>query len=214
MTKGAWMAALLALIVASPCAAKGVIRGHLIFPGGVASGGETSAGYASSRGRQLEAVVYLEAVPAKIEKQLAKKARKTRHVIVQQRMTFIPRVTTVAVGDSVRIENRDNVYHNAFSVSPARRFDLGKYPPGHITTMAFDDPGVINLHCDIHPKMMAFVVVLGNHAYVMPDSTGRFELPKIPDGDYTLKVWHPRLGARSKSVKMPRKGNLEVDLKF
>jgi len=208
------MAALLALVVALPCAAKGVVRGHLLLPGRAAPAPGSVNWKAPGHGPPMEAVVYLEAVPPKIEKKLAKQARKNRHVIVQEHMNFVPRVSVVAAEDSVRFENLDTVYHNVFSVSPALRFDLGKYPPGHTSMMAFAAPGVVNLHCDIHPRELAFVVVLANHAYVLPDSTGRFVLPKIPDGEYTLHAWHPRLGMLTQKVVMPKKGDLEVDLRF
>jgi hypothetical protein len=80
--------------------------------------------------------------------------------------------------------------------------------------LAFDSPGVVNLHCDIHPRMLAFVVVLRNHAFVQPDSTGRFELPKLPRGTYTLCAWDPRLGSRSRKVEIPKRGVLDVELGF
>lgn len=201
-------------LAAEPCLAKGRIRGRIVVPETATDAGG-AAGKSSGPQASLNAVVYLEEIPAKIEKKLAKKARKTRRTIVQENLQFQPRLTVVTAGDSVRIRNLDNVYHSAFSVSTAQRFDLGKYPPGRISMLAFETPGVVNLHCDIHPRMLGFVVVLRNHAFVVPDTTGRFELPpKLPKGTYTLNIWHPRYGNRSRTVEMPKKGNLDVELRF
>lgn len=80
--------------------------------------------------------------------------------------------------------------------------------------MVFDRAGVANLHCDIHPDESGFVVVVPNHAFARPDSLGRFALPKLPKGDYTLHVWHPRLGEITRDVTMPKHGDLKIELRF
>jgi plastocyanin len=165
-----------------------------------------------------EAIVYLQTVPPKVESGLAAKVNhdRNRHNarIVQANSTFTPRVTAVTAGSPVEFQNLDRVWHNAFSVSRANRFDLGKYPPGRVDTVQFDHPGLVNLHCDIHPEESGFVLVVPNHAYVRPDSLGRFTLPKLPPGPYILRLWHPRLGENSFPIEMPRHGDLNVDVAF
>jgi plastocyanin len=165
-----------------------------------------------------DAVVYLDKIPEKVEKKLTKPGlfRKARRPprIVQRDLHFVPRVLATAVGGLVEFENLDRVYHNTFSVSAAKRFDLGKYAPGRLDTVVFDRVGVANLHCDIHPDESGFVVVVPNHAFTRPDSLGRFTLPKLPRGEYTVHVWHPRLGEFTRAVTMPKHGDLKLELKF
>ena len=108
--------------------------------------------------------------------------------------------------------NLDRVYHNAFSVSSARRFDLGKYPPGRADTVLFEHAGIVNMHCDIHPEELGFVVVVPNHAVARPDSDGVFTLPALPRGSYTVHVWHPRRGERKRSFEVPRHGDVLLEL--
>ena len=171
-----------------------------------------------------DAVVYLESVPDKVERKLAapttgfvfKRAVTPPHLprIVQRDRHFSPRVLAIASGTRVEIQNLDRVYHNAFSVSPAKRFDLGKYPPGQSDTVAFEHVGVINLHCDIHPDELGYVVVTPNHVMARPDSLGRYKLPKLPPGEYAVHVFHPKRGERTRTVTVPRRGNVALDLSF
>jgi plastocyanin len=235
--------ALLAGTLAVPGAAEsGVIRGRLLTtsaktrpPSGDPSAdksGDKSGGKQNDRpGRNQkdtsplevqrgasDAVIYLVKVPDKVEKKLTKRgwfAKKPALArVVQERRAFVPRVLVTTVGSSVEFANLDRVYHNVFSVSAAKRFDLGKYPPGHADTVTFENAGVANLHCDIHPDESAFVVVVPNHAFVRPDSLGRYKLPKLPPGDYALRVWHSRLGEIRRDVVMPRRGDVDLDLRF
>jgi plastocyanin len=165
-----------------------------------------------------ETVVYLDTIPEKVERDLAERARRDRSRpnprIVQANSKFTPRMTLVAAGTDVEFQNLDTVWHNAFSVSTAETFDLGKYPPGRIETVKFDRAGLVNLHCDIHPEETGFVMVMPNHAYVRPDSLGRFTIAKLPAGKYTLHLWHPRLGEATRTIEMPKHGDLDVDVAF
>ena len=120
----------------------------------------------------------------------------------------------VARGTSVEFQNLDRVYHNAFSVSVAKRFDLGKYPPGTRDTVLFDRAGAINLHCDIHPDMVGFVVVLPNHVFCHPDSMGAYQLPSLPGGRYSVRVWHPHRGELRRDVVVPRHGDVDLTLVY
>jgi plastocyanin len=169
-----------------------------------------------------DAVIYVDTLSAKVDEKLAS----TRHWFWQRRETprvprivqignrFDPRVMSIPVGTRTEFQNLDHVYHNVFSVSPAKRFDLGKYAPGKTDTVVFQRAGVINLHCDIHPDELGYIVVTPNHAVARPDSLGRFKLPKLPPGHYTLRVFHPRRGEFERPVDVPKKGDLSVDMAF
>ena len=167
-----------------------------------------------------DAVVYVEKIPAALEQRLSgdrrflflrlKRAPEVTSVV--QRRRFDPRVSTAVAGTRVAFVNLDRVYHNVFSVSSSRRFDLGKNPPGSRDTVRFGRAGVVNLHCDIHPDEHGYLVVTPNHAYARPDSLGRWRLPRLPPGRYTLRMFHPARGELSREVVMPRRGDLAVDL--
>lgn len=167
-----------------------------------------------------EAIVYVEKVPPEVERRLAGGRRfpfvgrkpEPEVLNVVQRRRFEPRVAAAAAGTRVAFVNLDRVYHNVFSVSKSRRFDLGKNAPGARDTVAFERPGVVNLHCDIHPEEHGYLVVTPNRAWTRPDSLGRWRLPKLPAGRYVLRMFHPVRGELSRAVEMPRRGDLAVAL--
>jgi len=209
---------LVASLVWTHAAEAGVVAGTLWLP----AAARVSRGGALRPQRGVtDAVIYIERIPDKVEKKLAspggwfrRKTTPRAPRIVQKNQSFTPRVLAVAAGSDVEFQNLDRVYHNAFSVSPAKRFDLGKYPPGRADTVRFGKPGVVNLHCDIHPQMVGYVVVTPNHAFSRPDSLGRYQLPKLPPGDYTVRVFHPRLGELTREVTVPKRGDLALDIRY
>jgi hypothetical protein len=78
----------------------------------------------------------------------------------------------------------------------------------------FDRPGVIQVYCDIHSNMAAFIVVLPGRAFTQPDDAGAFALPELPAGDYTLRVWHPNHPPLSRRIRVPEQGDLDLDLGY
>ncbi len=200
-----WLVA--ALAAASPCYGAGVIRGTLrVSPEPTRPG----VAQAAARARPEDAVVYLEKLPEKLERKLSR--RRPHPGIQQARIQFVPRVLPVMVGTTVRFHNQDRVYHHPFSVSPAKRFDLDLYAPGESRSVTFDRVGVVNLYCEIHPRMAGFVVVLPHGGYTQPDAAGAFTLPKLPGGIYTIHVWHPTRGEKTWNVEIPQRGNVTVRL--
>jgi hypothetical protein len=170
-----------------------------------------------------DAVVWVDKVPEAVERKLADggprwfwqpREQPRLRRIVQRNHAFTPHALAVVAGSQVEFLNLDRVYHNAFSVSSARRFDFGKYAPGRADTVLFERTGVINLHCDIHPEELGFVVVVPNHVNARPDSLGAFTLPKLPPGTYTLRAWHPRLGETKRSFEVPKRGDVSLELGF
>lgn len=79
--------------------------------------------------------------------------------IIQSRGRFLPKTLQIEPGTTVRFENRDRVFHKAFSVSPARPFDLGSMAPGKSRTLRFDHPGTVQVYCELHPREVATIVV-------------------------------------------------------
>lgn len=130
------------------------------------------------------AVVYLEgSFPASSSLPLQQ--------IVQTNFTFVPALLPVQVGTKVEFPNLDNTFHNIFSYSPPKRFDLGRYRPDErpIPAQVFDKPGLITLRCDIHEHMRGLILVLETPHFVTTDTDGRFRLMGLPTGHHTLKAW-------------------------
>ncbi|MBI3049471.1 MAG: hypothetical protein HYY76_14290 [Acidobacteria bacterium] len=117
------------------------------------------------------------------------------HVSIRQRNeTFTPRVVAVTVGSEVDFPNDDLIYHNVFSLSRARSFNLGRYPRGDTRRVRFDRPGIVKVFCEIHSHMSAAVMVFDHPWFAMPDENGRFVLDGVPPGDLQVTAWHERLG--------------------
>ena len=141
----------------------------------------------------------------------------TKRALVDQReMKFIPRVSAVLVGTTVDFPNNDKVWHNVFSTSEPKKFDLGLYPAGQSRSVTFDKPGVVKILCNVHPSMEAFVVVKNHPYFAVPDSRGNYSLKDIPLGKYRVEIWHPELGTKAIPIELVRQGEvlaIDVDLK-
>lgn len=130
------------------------------------------------------AIVYLSGA-------FARKAPTAPVQMAQKGLAFAPALLAVQVGTKVEFPNQDDTYHNVFSYSPAKRFDLGRYRPDEKPTPAqtFDQPGLVTLRCDIHEHMRALILVLETPYFVTTRPDGRFRLTGLPAGAYTLKAW-------------------------
>jgi plastocyanin len=133
--------------------------------------------------------------------------------IAQKDLTFVPTLLPVRVGTKVEFPNLDDAYHNIFSYSPAKRFDLGRYRPDErpIPTQVFDKPGLVILRCDIHEHMRGLILVLSTPYFVMTDANGHFRLEGLPAGHYTLKAWIDSRTTREKPVELKNGETLHVD---
>lgn len=111
--------------------------------------------------------------------------------VLQTNYSFIPALLAVQVGTRIEFPNHDNAFHNVFSYSPAKRFDLGRYRPEErpIPAQVFDKPGLVTLRCDIHEHMRALILVLETPYFVVTEPDGQFKLDGLPAGSYTLKAW-------------------------
>ena len=125
-----------------------------------------------------------------------------RVAIHQRNEAFTPRVVAVTIGSEVEFPNDDAIYHNVFSLSRAKNFNLGRYPRGDTRRVHFDKPGVVKVFCEIHSHMSATVMVFDHPWFTMPDDAGRFELPAVPTGDRQVTAWHERLGDTTVNVRV------------
>lgn len=218
-----WPAIVLTLLVAASAARADVVRGTLHVPtlAPDMASPERYPGRANSmpgmhatvRGLVTDAVISLDRIPADAESALAK-VDSPRPKLAQKDQMFVPRVVAVAVGGEVDFPNLDPIYHNVFSLSPVRKFDLGKYPQGHSKTVNFPKIGLVNVYCDIHSSMEAFVLVLPNHGFTRPQANGSFALPDLPAGHYTVRVWHPDFGTIAREIDLPNAAAASLDLSY
>jgi plastocyanin len=133
--------------------------------------------------------------------------------VAQKDLAFLPSLLPVRVGTTVEFPNLDDTYHNIFSYSPAKRFDLGRYRPEErpIPSVVFDKPGLVTLRCEIHEHMRGLILVLDTPYFILTDADGRFRLSWLPAGRYTLKAWIDSKTTRQQPVELKSGATAHVD---
>ena len=125
-----------------------------------------------------------------------------RTELIQRNQHFEPQLLVVPAGSTVSFPNADPIFHNVFSLSSTKKFDLGYYPEGQTRTVKFNEPGVVQVYCHLHPNMYAAVVVTPNQWYTRPAGDGTFALTSVPPGTYQLVVWHTRAGFFRRTIRV------------
>lgn len=140
---------------------------------------------------------------------------KESYVIMDQKNErFVPHVLAIARGEEIRFLNSDSIYHNVFSLSSAKSFDLGRYPQGKYRTVRFDRPGIVNVYCDIHTHMNAYILVLDTPYFSMTSEDGKFILPNLPAGDYELNMWYGRWQGKPQQIEIHAGQTKNIELAF
>jgi plastocyanin len=163
-------------------------------------------------GNEVEnVVIYLEP----LEGAPPRRPTTERPRLDQKDLMFVPHVLPVAVGTTVEITNQDGIYHNVFSLSGAKKFNIGRRPTGEVATVTFEDEGVVQVFCDIHATMSAFIVVLETPWFATPAEDGSFRIDGVPAGRYRLQAWHDERTAEPRVVEVGPGGltGLEVVLR-
>jgi len=151
---------------------------------------------------------------------------KVKFIIDQKDLTFTPHILPVPVGATVFFPNHDKVDHNVFSLSRTKKFNFGSYKPGENKSIRFDKPGIVELRCDVHAEMLAYIMVIKNPFFGVSDAKGRFQIPDpdylkqagltgietIPAGKYTVKTWHAKLKTKKQTIEIPADGTVSVKL--
>jgi hypothetical protein len=132
--------------------------------------------------------------------------------ISQRNRRFDPAVLVVTTGTPVAFPNDDVVFHNVFSRSRSKPFDLGTYRQGDSRHLVFDTAGLVRVHCNIHPDMSAHVLVLETAWHTISDARGRFAITDVPNGDYTLRIWHPLADEQRQTLRLDGGRNTRLDL--
>lgn len=133
--------------------------------------------------------------------------------LLQKELAFVPALLPVRTGTKVEFPNLDDQFHNIFSYSPAKRFDLGRYRPDErpVPSQVFDVAGLVTLRCDIHEHMRGVILVLDTPYFTMTDAAGNFRLTGLPAGRYTLKAWLDSKTTREHAVELADGATLRVD---
>jgi hypothetical protein len=198
----------------APLRMGGSIRGRVAVPVAPASLGRptvaepSTAPHAPINRRRV--VVYLESAPRLAFGELPP----GRARMDQRAEQFVPRILAITAGTTVDFPNNDKTFHNVFSLSRIRTFDLGRFAPGRTGSVRFDRPGIVPVFCDIHSHMSANVFVFSHPFYAVSDDEGRYEIDGVPPGTYTLMVWSEMGSAPARRVTVPDGGSVEADFQI
>jgi plastocyanin len=152
-------------------------------------------------------VVYLESAP----RGAFEPSEAGRAVMDQRNETFVPHVLAISTGTTVDFPNSDKFYHNVFSLSKTKPFDLGRYATGSSRPIRFDRPGIVRVFCDIHSHMSAFILVFSHPFFALTDAEGRYHIDNVPPGTYGVIAWNEGTSSDTKSVTVPDRGLVELD---
>lgn len=149
--------------------------------------------------------VYLEGGPSSTV------AGPVKASIEQRDRRFVPDMVVIPVGSAVSFPNFDPIFHNVFSLSKAKSFDLGNYPKGQTRTVMFAASGVVAVYCHLHSNMAAAIVVTPNRWATRADANGAFLLKDVPPGTYRVVAWHKAAGTFRKTVTIGEQSDAEVN---
>jgi plastocyanin len=155
-----------------------------------------------------DAVVYVGAIAGK-----SFPAPKDHAKMDQKNLVFSPHILPVLVGTTVDFLNSDAVLHNVFTPEAcAEKFNLGTWPQGQTKSYTFAKECAAVLLCKVHPEMEAYVVAVPTPYFTSVKADGSFHIGDVPDGSYTVKIWHPKLKAAEKPATVA--GATEVDFEI
>ena len=159
-------------------------------------------------GMKGKSVVYVDAIAGKTFP-----APKDRPVMDQKGLLFSPHIMAVQQGTTVEFLNSDNVAHNVFwtAVGSDKKagHNMGTWPKGEKRPYTFDKAGVVPLYCNVHPDMAGYIVVSPTPYFAETDDSGNYTIKDVPDGSYTVTVWHE--GAKDQSKPVTVSGSTKTD---
>ncbi len=133
----------------------------------------------------------------------------------QQGCHYTTHVLAVRIGQEIKISNSDPFSHNIHPLAKINRewnkMQLPGTPP---FSYAYDHEEFIPIKCNIHPWMRGYFAVLKTSHFAVTDDDGRFSLPDLPPGHYTVTAWHETYGAQSKEITVTAGGSLSLNFSF
>jgi hypothetical protein len=166
-----------------------------------------AAGWTPGAPDRRRSVVYLERAP----QGAFEEPPRGRALLDQRDETFLPYVLPIAAGTTVDFLNSDVTYHNVFSLSKPKRFDLGRYARGERRSVRFDVPGVVRVFCDIHSHMNAWILVFAHRFFSKTDEAGSYRLEGLPPGDYSLAAWTDGGVRETRAVRLRAEDETRVE---
>jgi plastocyanin len=127
---------------------------------------------------------------------------------------FVPDILLIDPGTTVTFENHDRIFHNAFSISPVQRFDVGSIPTGEMRKVKFNHPGIVQVYCELHPRELATIIIAPARARTRPMPDGTYMLGGLSAGTYLVRAWHPDYGSRSKRVAVAAREHVTVNFRY
>lgn len=159
-------------------------------------------------GMKGKSVVYVDTIAGKTFP-----APKDHPVMDQKGLVFAPHIIVVLQGTTVDFLNSDTVQHNVFwtAVGTDKKagHNLGTWPKGDKRSFTYDKPGVVPVLCNVHPDMAGYIIVSPTPYFTETDDSGSYKIKDVPDGSYTLVVWHE--GAKNQSKPLTVAGGGKAD---
>jgi plastocyanin len=131
--------------------------------------------------------------------------------MIQEGKQFVPHVLAVQKGTRVDFPNHDAIFHNVFSVTPENSFDLGSYRQGESKSVTLVKPGVVNVYCNIHPRMVGYILVVPNGYFVRVAEDGKFKLANVPAGHHRIVAWAPNAKPVTREVDVGESATAAAD---
>jgi plastocyanin len=144
-----------------------------------------------------------------------KKRTPKSRVIEQRNKEFAPHVMAVPVGSTVSFPNFDAIYHNVFSLSKTKPFDLGMYKNGETREVKLDKAGIVRLGCNLHASMSGYLIVVDAPHYAVVGNDGKFSFASLKPGKYKVQAWNERSGEPTTTEVVIKAGanDTSIDLK-
>jgi plastocyanin len=177
------------------CRVSVTVRTLLLALIGTAGGTELRVTVSQVNGRPMPGAVVIAdpAVPAP-------RPRKSTAMIDQRNLMFLPEILVVRTGTDVEFPNSDQVRHQVYSFSTAKKFQLALYAGRQHEPVNFDKPGLVTLGCNIHDSMIGYVYVTDSPWFGRTDGNGTLLL-ELPMGKYSVSVQHPRIADSTASLR-------------
>lgn len=169
----------------------------LLCTASIANAGELTVSIKDSKGAMLQDAI-ITAMP--LDAKNLPKDKPAKPIVDQVGKEFLPHVLPIYVNSQVSFPNNDTIRHHVYSFSPAKKFELPLYSGTSAEPVLFDKPGVIILGCNIHDWMLGYIYVSATPYFVRSDKTGKATISDLPNGEYTIKVWHPQMKANEEST--------------
>ena len=159
-------------------------------------------------GMKGRSVVYVDTIAGKTFP-----APKEHPVIDQKGLLFSPHIVAIQQGTTIEFLNSDNVQHNVYwsAVGNDKKagHNMGTWPKGEKRPFTFDKAGVVPLLCNVHPEMGGYLIVSPTPYFAETDDIGSYTIKDVPEGNYTLIVWHE--GAKEQKKPVTVSGDTKAD---